>query len=152
MSLVYMSNCHPVALFLLLLTCQPLNPAMGFLHACAWCWRTQARQPCEYDWPESWDSAIKISGHYSYFFPLKSQNFSPVWHAPPPQSGFLFSSLVPKWAALTLTLCTQHCVPVSDLHVPRHIFTPTCFTTVFQVVSCLMQLLTARTVMSLGTY
>ncbi len=64
----------------------------------------------------------------------------------PSPGGFLLSILVPKWASLTLTLCTQHCVPVSRLHLPHQIFTPTCFSTVFQVSSCLTQVLTARTV------
>ncbi len=56
------------------------------------------------------------------------------------------SILVPKWAALTLTLYTQHCVPVSHLQVPHQISTPTRFSTVFQVLSCSTQSLLARTV------
>ncbi len=55
--------------------------------------------------------------------------------------------LAPKWAALTLTLCTQHCVPVSHLRVPHQNSTSTCFSTVFQVSSCLTHLLMARTVL-----
>ncbi len=56
------------------------------------------------------------------------------------------SKLAPKWAALTLTVCTQHCVPVSHLRVPHQNSTSTCFSTVFQVSSCLTHLLKARTV------
>ncbi len=35
---------------------------------------------------------------------------------------------------LTLNLCTRHCVPVSNLHVPHQIFTPTCFSSVSGLV------------------
>ncbi len=58
----------------------------------------------------------------------------------------LLSTLTPKWAALTFNHCTEHCVPVSHLHVPHQIFTPTRFSTAFQVSSCSTHLLTARTV------
>ncbi len=118
---------------------------MGFLHACAWRQRTQGMEPCGNDWPGGWDSSMKISGHFIHVFPLKQPLFSPVWHGPPP-GGLLLSILAPKWAALTLTLCTQHCVPVSHLCVPHQNSTSTCFSTVFQVSSCLTHLLTARTV------
>ncbi len=36
---------------------------------------------------------------------------------PPPLVVFLLSTLAPKWTALTLTQCTQRCVPVSHLYV-----------------------------------
>ncbi len=113
---------------------------MQFLHACAWRRRTRGMQPCGNDWPGGWDCPMKIAGHFIHFFPLKQPNFSSVWHGPSP-GGLLLSTLVSKWAALTLTLCTQHCVPVSHPHVPHQIFTPTCFSTVFQVSSCLTHLL-----------
>ncbi len=41
---------------------------------------------------------------------------------------------------------SSKCRPVSHLHVSHQIFTPTCFSTVFQVSSCLTHLLKARTV------
>ncbi len=102
-------------------------------------------QPCVNDWPGGWDCPMKISGHFIHVFPLKKPFFSPFWHGPPP-GGHLLSILAPKWAALTLTQCTQHCVPGSHLHIPHQNSTSTCFRTVFQVLSCLTQLLTARTV------
>ena len=64
----------------------------------------------------------------------------------PPPGGLLLSILPPKWAALTLTQCTQYCVPVAHLHIPHQIVTPTCFSVVFQVSSCSTHLLTARTI------
>ncbi len=109
-------------------------------------------QPCGNDWPGGWDCPMKISGHLIHVFPLKKPLFSPVCHGPPPPGGLLFSILAPKWAALTLTLCTQHCVPVSHLHVPHQNSTSTCFSTVFQVSSCLTHLLTARTVQVTQSY
>ncbi len=75
-------------------------------------------------------------------------NFCPVWHVPP-LVVFLLSILAPKWATLTLTLCTEHCVPVSHLHVPHQNSTSTHFSTVYEVLSCLTQLLMARTVYTL---
>ncbi len=135
MNFVYMSKCHPVAFFLLLHgTQQPLNPDTVFLHACAWRRRTWGMQPCGNDWPGGWDCPIEISGLFIHFFPLKK-----------PLGGFLLSILVPKWVTWTLSHCTQHCVPISHLYVPHQIFTPTCFSTVFQVSSCSTQLLSSRT-------
>ncbi len=107
--------------------------------------RTCGMQPCGNDWPGGWDCHMKISGHFIHFFPLKKPLFS-LFGMPSSPSDFLLSTLAPKWAALTLTQCTQHCVPISHLHVPHQIFTPTCFSTVFQVSSCLTHLLTPRTV------
>ncbi len=75
----------------------------------------------------------------------KMPNFSPTWHGPP-LVVFLLSTLAPKWAAWTLTLCTQHCAPVSHLHAPQQNSTSTCFSTAYEVPSCSTQLLTARTV------
>ncbi len=56
------------------------------------------------------------------------ENFSPFHPLSPPEKAqfqsclawpplvvLLLSILAPKWAALTLILCTQHCVPVSHL-------------------------------------
>ena len=63
----------------------------------------------------------------SYIYPLKKPNFCSVWRAPPLQVAFI---LTPKWAASTLNLFTQHCVPVSHLHVPHQNSTSTCFSTV----------------------
>ncbi len=48
----------------------------------------------------------------------------------PPPVVFLSSILAPKWAALTLTLCTQHCAPGSHVHVPHQNSTSTRFSTV----------------------
>ncbi len=56
--------------------------------------------------------------------------------AEPPPGGLLLSTLAPKWAAWKLNRCTQHCVLISHLHVPHQIFTPKCFSTMFQVLSC----------------
>ena len=75
------------------------------------------------------DSPMKISANFINVYPLKKPNFSPVWHGPP-LVVFLLSTLTPKWAALTLTLCAQHCVPASHLHVPHQKFTSTRFRTV----------------------
>ncbi len=38
---------------------------------------------------------------------------------PPSPLGILLSALAPKWAAMTLNLCHQHCAPVSHLCVPH---------------------------------
>ncbi len=78
-------------------------------------------QPCGNDWPGGWDCHMKISGHFIHFFPLKKPLFS-LFGMPSSPSDFLLSTLAPKWAALTLTQCTQHCVPVSHLHIPHQIF------------------------------
>ncbi len=75
---------------------------------------------------------MKISRHFIHIFPLKKPLFSPVWHGPP-LVVLLLSILAPKWAALTLTLCTQHCVPASHVRVPHRNSISTCFCTVFQV-------------------
>ncbi len=61
------------------------------------------------------------------FTPWKS-HISVLFGIPPP-GGLLLSILAPKWAASTLNLCTQHCVPVSQLHIPRPNSTSTCFST-----------------------
>ncbi len=87
----------------------------------------------------------KFQPIWSTFSPSKS-HFSVLFGMAPPPGGLHLSILAPIWAALTLTLCTQHCVPVSHLHVPHQNSTSTCFSTVFQVSSCLTHLLTARTV------
>ncbi len=103
-------------------------------------------QPCENDWPGGWDCPMKISGHFIHFFPPSKSHFSVLFGMGPPPGDLHLSIPAPKWAALTLILCTQHCVPVSHLHVPHENSTSTCFRTVFQVSSCLTHLLTARTV------
>ena len=79
------------------------------------------------------------------FTPSKSQ-ISLLFGMAPSPGGLLLSTLPPKWAALTLTQCTQHCVPVAHLHIPHQIVTPTCFSVVFQVSSCSTHLLMAGTV------
>ncbi len=92
---------------------------------------------------------MKISANFIHVYPLKKPYYSPVWRAPFP-GGLLLSTLAPKWAALTLTLCAQHCVPVSHLHVPHQHSASTFSTslsTVYEAPSCLTQLLTARTVL-----
>ncbi len=60
----------------------------------------------------------------STFTPWKS-HISVLFGMAPPPGGLLLSILAPKWAALTLTLCTEHCVPVSHLHVPHQNSTST---------------------------
>ncbi len=65
-------------------------------------------------------------------FGFPHENFSQFHPCLPPQrvpspDGFLLSILAPKWAAMTLTLCTQHCVPGSHLHVPHQNSTSTHF-------------------------
>ncbi len=64
----------------------------------------------------------------------------------PPLVVSLLSILAPKWASWTWALCTQHCVPESNPHVPQQILTPTRFSTSYEVLSCSTQVLTARTV------
>ena len=64
----------------------------------------------------------------SMFTPWKSL-ISLLFGMAPSPGDFLLSTLAPKWAALTLTLYTQHCVPVSHLHVPHQNSTSTCFST-----------------------
>ncbi len=84
------------------------------------------------------------------FTPSKSQN-SLLFGLVPLSGGFLLSILASKRAALTFNHCTQHCVPVSHLHVPHQVVTPTRFSTVFQVSSCSTRLLMARTVENTAT-
>ncbi len=88
------------------------------------------------------------------------ENFSPFHQHLPPEKGFflvlfgmapslcdfLLSILASKWAALTLILCTQHCVQVSHLHVPHQNFASTRFSRAYEVLLYSTQLLTARTV------
>ncbi len=79
-------------------------------------------------------------------FPLKMANFYSVGHASSSPGGLLLSTLAPKWAASTLTLCTEHCVPASHLHISHQNSTSTRFSTVQGVPSCPTQLLTAMAV------
>ncbi len=60
--------------------------------------------------------------------------------------GLFLNAQAPKWAVLTLKLCTQHCARVSHLHVPHQNSTSTWFSTAYEVMLCSTQLLTARTV------
>ncbi len=78
----------------------------------------------------------KFQAILSTFSPSKS-HFSVLFGMFPPPGGLLLSILAPKWAALSLTQC---------LRVPHQNSTSTCFSTVFQVLSCLTHLLMARTV------
>ncbi len=87
-------------------------------------------------WSGGWDCPMNISGHFIYFYPLKKPNLSLIWHGPP-LVVFSLSTLASKWAAVTLTLCTQHCVPVSHLHVPHQNSTSTHFSTAYEMPSCL---------------
>ncbi len=64
----------------------------------------------------------------STFTPSKS-HFSFLFGVPPTPGGLLLSILALKWVASTLNLCTQHCVPLSQLHIPRPNSTLTCFST-----------------------
>ena len=114
MSFVYMSSCHPTLMF---------------LHACSWRRRAWGMNPPGKCLPLRPDSSMKISANFIDFYPLKKSYLCSVWHGPPP-GGLLLSILAPKWAASTLTQCTQHCVPVSQLHVPHQNSTSTCFSTV----------------------
>ncbi len=79
--------------------------------------------------PLGLDCSMKISANFNPFYPFKKPHLCSVWHGPPPGS-LLLIILAPKWAALTFNLCTQHCVPVSQLHVPHQNSTSTCFSTV----------------------
>ncbi len=59
------------------------------------------------------DPASKISANFTNFhakIPASPASLS-TWP--------ILSTLAPKWAALTLNLCTQHRSQVSHLHVPR---------------------------------
>ncbi len=118
---------------------------MGFLHACSWHRRAWGVIPGGSGGSGGPDSPMKISANFIHFYPLKSQ-ISLLFGMAPPPGGLLLSILPPKWAALTLTQCTQYCVPVAHLHIPHQIVTPTCFSVVFQVSSCSTHLLTARTI------
>ncbi len=77
--------------------------------------------------------------------PEKAKFLFCLAYPPPPPVVLLLSTLAPKWAALTLTQCTQHCVPVSHLHVAHQNPTSTCFSTAEEVLSCPTQLRMART-------
>ncbi len=102
-------------------------------------------QPRGNDWPGGWDSSMKISANFIHVFPLKKPLFSPVWHGPhsrwPP-----FEHSSTKMGSLDIdpvysTLCPSITSTCSTSKI-----TSTCFSTVFQVSSCLTHLLTARTV------
>ena len=62
-----------------------------------------------------------------------------------PSVGFLFSTVAPKWAVLTLNLCAQDYAQVSHLHVLYQNSTSTCSSIAYKEMSCSMQLLRART-------
>ena len=101
----------------ILFTCQIVTPLVSF------CCFTEPSNLSTFE-------SRKISADFILFYPFKQSYFSSVWRAPPPPGGLLLSILAPKWAALTLTQCTHHCVPVSQLHVPHQNSTSTCFSTV----------------------
>ncbi len=103
--------------------------------------------PCGNGGPGGQDSSVKISDYSIHFYPLKKPNFQPLQHAPSP-GGFLLSILALKWAAVTLTLCTQHCVQVSHLRVTHQNSTSIRFSITHEVPSCPTQLPTARTVIA----
>ncbi len=127
------------------------NPDVVFLTASAWCWRAWGVIPPGKGVPGFQNSAMKISGNFISVYHLKIQNFKPLWHAPSP-GGLLLCTLAPKWAALTLNLCTWHCVQVSHLHVAYQNPTSTCFRTAYEVMSCSTQLkgVTAKKSLSLS--
>ncbi len=95
--------------------------------------------------PREWIS-VEMKGLGAGIVPWKFQSpwksqISFLFVTPSSPGGFLLNTLAPKWAALTLTLCTQHCVPVSHLHVPYQNSTLTCLRTVWEAPSCSLQLL-----------
>ena len=95
--------------------------------------------------PGGQDFSMKISADFIHFYPLKKPHLCSVWRGPPSRwPSFEHSSS--KMGSLHIDLCTEHCVPVSQLHVPHQNSTSTCFSAVYEVPSCSTQLLTARTV------
>ncbi len=81
----------------------------------------------------------------STFPPLKKPLFSPVWHGPP-SSWVPFEHSSTKMGSLDIDPVYSTLHPSTTTTRSMSIFTPTCFSTVFQVSSCLTHLLTARTV------
>ena len=147
MNFVYMSSCHPshslYVASLKLATSQPGHRVFACLLI------APEGLGNEFHWKMSAFGSGFIHEIFSQFHPhLPPEKakcpFCLAW--PPLPSGFLLSTLAPKWAALTLNLCTQHCVPVSHLHVPHQNFTSTHFSTAYEVLSSLTQLLMASTV------
>ena len=70
--------------------------------------------------PLGLDSSMKVSGNFISIYPLKKPIFYSVCHGLPSRwPSFEHSST--QWAALTLTLCTQHYVPVAITHGQDHI-------------------------------
>ncbi len=125
-----------------LFTCQIVTPSLSFCcftepsnlstrSACTWCRRTRGVNPCGNDGPGGWDCSMKISVNFIHVYPLKKSYFCSVWHEPlsrwPSFEGLLL--LAPKSAGFTFNHCTEHCVPVSHLHVPHQNSTSTCFST-----------------------
>ncbi len=110
-----LSDCHQWVLFtcqiVTLSLCCVASPNIG---------TSQAGQGC-------WDCSMKISVHFIHGYPMNKPNFSSVWRGPLSRWPFEHSST--QRAALTLTLCTQHCARVWHLHVPHQNSTLTHFST-----------------------
>ncbi len=81
----------------------------------------------------------------STFAPWKSLIFS-LFGEPPSPVGLTLSILAPKWAVLTMKLCTEHCAWVSYVHVPHQNSTSKCPSVAHEVWSCLWLIFTPRTV------
>ncbi len=84
-------------------------------------------------WWKCWARGLGLSHeNFRQFYPClppEKAKFLFCLACPLPPCGFLLSILAPKWAASTLTLCTQQCVPASHLHVPHQNSTSTHFST-----------------------
>ncbi len=118
MHFVYMSKCHPVLSF-----CdftQPCNPqpkrtlilarGTGGSGECFPLEMTSRGLGLGSRIPPT-----KISGH---FHPLKRSYFKSLQCVPPSPVDFVLSTVAPKWAVLTLKLCTPLRVQGSHLLVP----------------------------------
>ncbi len=88
-----------------------------------------------------WDSFPrhwKMSAFGSGLFHENFIHFYPLYHISllfgmAPSRGLPLSTPAPKWAAQTLNFCTQHCVPVSQLHVPHQVSYSKCPSAVHEV-------------------
>ncbi len=101
--------------------------------------------------PGGQDAPMKISGNFIHFPPpLQNAKFQlSLACSPSPPGGLHLST--PKWAPLTLTLCTQHCVPVSQLHVPHQNSASTYFSKAYEVMS-MLDAITYGLLYVLGTF
>ena len=100
------------------------QPGNRVLSACAWRQRTRGVNPGGNDGPGGWDCFMKVSANFVHFYPLKKSFFCSVWRGPLSRwPSFEHSNII------HIDLCTEHCVPVSHLHVSHQNSTSTPFST-----------------------